>query len=41
MADRPVIVIVDDEPNALAGMLDALNRRFGADYRVVPYLTAK
>ena len=40
MADRPVIVIVDDEPTALAGMLDALNRRFGADYRVVPYLSA-
>jgi thioredoxin reductase (NADPH) len=40
MADRPVIVIVDDEPAALAGMLDALNRRFGADYRVAPYLSA-
>ena len=40
MADRPVIVIVDDEPTALAGMLDALNRRFGADYRVVPFLSA-
>jgi thioredoxin reductase (NADPH) len=41
MADRPVIVIVDDEPTALAAMLDALNRRFGADYRVVPYLSAQ
>ena len=30
MADRPVIAIVDDEPAALAAMLDALNRRFGA-----------
>ena len=40
MADRPIIVIVDDEPTALAGMLDALSRRFGADYRVVPYLSA-
>ena len=40
MADRPVIVIVDDEPAALAAMLDALNRRFGADYRVVPFLSA-
>ncbi len=39
MADRPVIVIVDDEPTALAAMLDALNRRFGADYRVVPFLS--
>ena len=41
MADRPVILIVDDEPAALAGMLDALNRRFGADYRVVPFLSAR
>src|SRR5512137_1480974 len=40
MADRPVIVVVDDEPTALAAMLDALNRRFGADYRVVPFLSA-
>ncbi len=40
MADRPVIVIVDDEPAALAAMLDALNRRFGADYRVAPFLSA-
>jgi thioredoxin reductase (NADPH) len=40
MADRPAIVIVDDEPTALAGMLDALTRRFGADYRVVPYLSS-
>lgn len=41
MGDRPVIVIVDDEPTALAGMLDALSRRFGADYRVVPFLSAR
>ena len=41
MGDRPVIVIVDDEPAALAGMLDALSRRFGADYRVVPFLSAR
>ena len=36
MAERPAIVIVDDEPAALAAMLDALTRRFGQDYRVVP-----
>jgi thioredoxin reductase (NADPH) len=41
MADRPVIVIVDDEPPALASMLDALTRRFGADYRIVPHLSAR
>lgn len=40
MAERPVIVVVDDEPAALAAMLDALTRRFGADYRIVPHLSA-
>lgn len=41
MAERPAIVIVDDEPDALAAMLDALARRFGGDYRVIPYLSAQ
>jgi thioredoxin reductase (NADPH) len=41
MAERPAIVVVDDEPNALAAMLDALTRRFGGDYRVLPYLSAR
>jgi thioredoxin reductase (NADPH) len=40
MVDRPAIVVVDDEPTALAAMLDALTRRFGADYRIVPHLSA-
>jgi thioredoxin reductase (NADPH) len=40
MAERPVIVVVDDEPAALAAMLDTLTRRFGGDYRVAPYLSA-
>jgi thioredoxin reductase (NADPH) len=40
MAERPAIVIVDDEPDPLAKMLDALARRFGGDYRVIPYLSA-
>jgi thioredoxin reductase (NADPH) len=40
MAERPVIMVVDDEPAALAAMLDALTRRFGGDYRVVPHLSA-
>jgi thioredoxin reductase (NADPH) len=39
MAERPVILVVDDAPDALAAMLDALTRRFGGDYRVVPYLS--
>jgi len=40
MAERPVIMAVDDEPAALAAMLDALTRRFGGDYRIVPHLSA-
>jgi thioredoxin reductase (NADPH) len=39
MADRPAIVILDDEPVALSALLDALARRYGSDYRVVPHLT--
>jgi thioredoxin reductase (NADPH) len=41
MAERPVIMVVDDEPDALAAMLDALARRFGGDYRVIPHLSAR
>lgn len=40
MAERPVILAVDDEPSALAAMLDALTRRFGGDYRIEPHLSA-
>jgi thioredoxin reductase (NADPH) len=40
MAERPAIVILDDEPVALSALLDALARRFGADYRVVSHLDA-
>jgi thioredoxin reductase (NADPH) len=40
MAERPAIVILDDEPVALSALLDALARRFGADYRVVSHLEA-
>ena len=39
MAERAAIVVVDDEPAALADMLDALTRRFGADYRVLPSIS--
>lgn len=41
MPERPVIVIVDDEPDVLSCLLDALIRRFGSDYRVISYLSAK
>jgi thioredoxin reductase (NADPH) len=39
MLTRPVIMVVDDEPGALAALLDALARRFGGDYRVVSHLS--
>ncbi len=32
---QPVILAVDDEPEALARIADELGRRFGADYRIV------
>lgn len=41
MAERALILIVDDEPTALASMLDALTRRFGGDYRIEPHLSAR
>jgi thioredoxin reductase (NADPH) len=40
MNARPNIIVVDDEPNALASLLDALTRRYGGDYRVIPHLSA-
>ena len=39
MFTRPVILAVDDDPLALAALLDALARRFGGDYRVVSQLS--
>jgi thioredoxin reductase (NADPH) len=39
--ERPVIAIVEDDPSILGALLDALNRRFGADYRVVPFLSPR
>jgi thioredoxin reductase (NADPH) len=39
MDPRPAIVIVDDDPADLAALLDALGRRFGGDYRIVPHLS--
>ena len=40
MNTRPCILVVDDEPTALASLLDALARRYGGDYRVLPHLSA-
>lgn len=40
MTDQPAIILVDDDPGDLAALLDALNRRFGGDYRAIPHLSA-
>lgn len=39
-ASRPLIVIVDDRPHGLSALLDAIARRYGGDYRVIPHLSA-
>ena len=41
MDERPVIVVVDDEADALSAILNALTRRFGGDYRVVSHRSAR
>jgi thioredoxin reductase (NADPH) len=41
MDNRPVILVADDDPRALSSLLDALARRFGADYRVAAHLSAR
>lgn len=37
---RPWIVIVDDRPRGLSALLDAVVRRYGADYQTVGYVSA-
>jgi thioredoxin reductase (NADPH) len=37
MLTNPAILIVDDEPMPLAALLDAMQRRYGEDYRVLSY----
>lgn len=39
MLQRPVILVVDDEAEHLAELMNALARRYGSDYRVVAHLT--
>ncbi|HSE64869.1 MAG TPA: FAD-dependent oxidoreductase [Thermoanaerobaculia bacterium] len=41
MLTLPVIMVIDDEPLPLAELLDALSRRYAADYRVVSYLSPR
>jgi thioredoxin reductase (NADPH) len=33
--DNPILFLVDDEPEVLASLAAALERHFGADYRVM------
>src|SRR5690348_5198111 len=40
MPQRPLIVLVDHRPRGLSALLDAIARRYGADYRVTAHLTA-
>jgi thioredoxin reductase (NADPH) len=39
MDERPLIVLAVGDPTTLAALLEAVQRRFGADYRVVPHLS--
>lgn len=39
MFTRPVILLVDNDPQSLAALGDALARRFGRDYQVVSHLS--
>ncbi len=41
MTEKPVMLIVDDEPGPLAALSEALDRRFGADYRVVSHTSPR
>jgi thioredoxin reductase (NADPH) len=40
MPERPAIVVVDEDPQGLAGLAGALDRRFGNDYRILPHASA-
>lgn len=41
MTPRPFIMIVDDRPHGLYALRDAIDRRFGADYRPIAYVSAR
>ena len=40
MPQRPLIVLVDHRPRGLSALLDAIVRRYGADYHVTGHLSA-
>jgi thioredoxin reductase (NADPH) len=33
--DAPILFVVEDDPGTLASLAEALQRRFGADYRIL------
>jgi thioredoxin reductase (NADPH) len=37
---RPVILVVDDHPSSLQHLRQAIDRRYGADYRTIPHVSA-
>ena len=38
MERHPVIMAIDDRPSELVALTEAIDRRFGRDYRVVPHV---
>lgn len=40
MTGRPLILMVDDRPRGLSSLVDAMARRYGADYQTVGHLSA-
>src|SRR6185369_2825535 len=41
MEPRPIILVVDDDADALASLCEALRRRFDRDYRIVGHVSAR
>jgi len=41
MAGLPLIMIVDDRPHGLFALRDAIERRYGADYRTIAHVSAQ
>jgi len=41
MDPRPIILVVDDDADALASLCEALRRRFDRDYRIVGHVSAR
>lgn len=41
MTPRPLIMLVDDRPHGLYALRDAIDRRFGADYRTIAHVSVR